>query len=106
MWKHLGKLIIGTTTGMCLFFTGLSTMEGVIFRPDSTGKYVFSIGSIISYLQLPFNINKWRYAWGLLPEISLWTKIKLWNLNWVIMVTIGVCLIYLVDFISGLKYIA
>lgn len=90
-------LLVGPAVGLMGFSVGLATLEGVLFRPDHQNIYRFNLDTLMDYIKLPFNRHKYQIAWGLLPGISLGSRFKLWNLNWVIMVgsgTIGSLLYY------------
>ena len=80
---------IGPIIGLCAFIYGLVTLENVLWRMDSDGKVNFSHQNLWEYIKLPFNSTHWRQNWGLLPNISMITRLTLLNLNWVAMVGVG-----------------
>lgn len=83
------KLIIGPIGGFCGFLIGLCTMNGIFVRPNAQGQKTFILCNLIQYLKLPFSTDKFQIAWATLPNISLLTRLKLLNLNWVVMVGFG-----------------
>ena len=84
-WPYL----IGPLGGFFAFLIGVGTMENMLWRTDSDGIAQFSYQNFIEFLKLPFDTINWRQNWALLPEISIVTRLKLLNLNWVAMVGIG-----------------
>ena len=83
--------IIGPALGFCAFLIGVSSMNGIFFRPDETGQQRFTVGGFIDYLKLPFTSDKIKrdIAWGLSNNVPITTRLKMLNLNWVAMVGTG-----------------
>lgn len=82
-------LIIGPIVGFGTFLLGVATMEGVIFRKDDNNKTKLRLDNLWQYIKLPFEKNHYKTAWGLIPGLSFNSRLKLWNLNWIIMVGCG-----------------
>ena len=82
-------LFIGPLIGFSAFLIGVITMEGIIIRKDDNNKIKLRLDNLISYMKFPFSPKQYKLAWGLIPDLSLYTRLKLWNLNWVIMVGCG-----------------
>jgi hypothetical protein len=82
-------LLLGPVFGFCVFLFGVSTMEGVLFRKDDENNIRFRLDNIWEYLKLPFDKKQYKIAWGLIPGLSFCSRLKLWNLNWLIMVGCG-----------------
>jgi hypothetical protein len=82
-------LAAGPIVGLGSFVLGVVTLDGVLTRPDETGQFQYRLDNVWEFVKLPFNPDKYDIAWGLLPNISLWTRLKLLNLNWVVMVGLG-----------------
>jgi hypothetical protein len=80
-------LIVGPLVGLFAFLIGVVTMEGVVFRKNSENKVVFCPMNVVNYFMLPFSRTNAALAWGLLPNITFEERLKLWNLNWIIMVS-------------------
>ena len=84
-------LFLGPFLGFSTFVVGLCTMEGIFLRPNAQGDLQFSMRNFIDYLKFPFNFGQRHIAWGYAPNISLLTRLKMLNLNWLAMVSIGSC---------------
>lgn len=82
-------LLVGPFIGFCSFCIGLITMEGVMIRKDSEGNKQLRFDNVWQYLKLPFDSKNYEMVWGLIPGISMESRLKLLNLNWVAMVGIG-----------------
>ncbi len=72
-------MIFGFIIGFIIFLFELEspTMGGVLFRPNSDGIMVFSLGSLITIMIAPF-----KY-------LDFWTNYELITVNWIIMSLIG-----------------
>jgi len=84
-WPYL----IGPFGGFLAFLMGVGTMENVLWRTDADGISKFRYENFIEFIKLPFDTQNWKQNWGLLSDISISTRLKLLNLNWVAMVGIG-----------------
>jgi hypothetical protein len=82
--------LCGMTMGMGAFIYSLAAddMNGTLFRPDATGKIVFTPGNILNIMKQPF-IQKF-----------FWSK-KYWSINWIIMVTAGACMGICIEYIAN-----
>ena len=80
---------IGPIIGFGTFLLGVATLEGVLFRRDEHNVIKFRPDNFWSYMEAPFKKNKFGVTWGIIYGLPFSQRVKLWNLNWVIMVGCG-----------------
>jgi hypothetical protein len=76
--------LIGLIVGLGLWYNNISTMEGVMERPDENGNQISTPANILEYAKLPFNKDKLDIAWATVPDISVKDRVNLLGLNWVV----------------------
>jgi len=88
--EHL-PLLIGPAIGFTVFLVGVSTMENVFYRQDTTGDKKFSCNSFAGYLTIPFTTDteKRKIMWGVASDMDFVSRLKMLNLNWVAMTLLG-----------------
>ena len=82
-------IVLGSLFGYATFLLSLFTMEGILTRPDQQGEYKYTFQNFYEYMKLPFSINKFPLIWGIHPKLKFIDRIKMLNLNWVFMTTLG-----------------
>ncbi|MCJ7637330.1 MAG: hypothetical protein MUO21_07555, partial [Nitrososphaeraceae archaeon] len=82
-------IAIGSAVGLGLCLISVTTMEGIIKRPNIEGELVLTSENLIEYAKLPFNKEKQEVAWGTVPDIDLLDRFKLLSMNWVAMAGTG-----------------
>ena len=83
--------LLGPLAGFSIFLINVATLGGVFFRPDDKGKQRFTLSGFIEFLKAPFSYGttKFETVWGLFPDISFISKLKMLMLNWILLVGIG-----------------
>ena len=84
--------IIGSTLGFMTFLISITTMEGVLYRPNSKGDREFTLEIVKNYLLAPFDIGtpKFDTVWGNLKNLTFSDRMKLLQFNWIAMTSIGI----------------
>ena len=84
-------LLIGPAIGFTIFLIGVSTLENVLYRQDTSGNKKFSLNSLYGYFTVPFTSDeaKRKMMWGVAPDMDLSSRLKMLNLNWVAMTLLG-----------------
>lgn len=80
---------IGSVVGLGICLISVTTMEGIIKRPNIEGELVLTSENLVEYAKLPFNEEKLPIAWGTLSNISFIDRLKLLSMNWVAMAGTG-----------------
>jgi hypothetical protein len=84
-------LFLGPTIGFLIFLAGVTTMDGIFVRPDTENNKVFTMDGFKDFLKAPFETgtNKFKVLWGITPGVSLKSRLKMLQLNWVAMTGLG-----------------
>ena len=86
--------IIGPVLGFSMFLYNVTSMEGILFRPNTQGQKEFTLTVLKDYLVAPFQIgsSKFDTVWANYNGLTFMECIDLLKLNWVAMVSAGLCM--------------
>ena len=110
-------IILGSVVGFSVFTLSVVTMDGIIFRPTSEGKLKFTCKVFKEYIKAPlalalaYKTTKFYTVWGIpqvegnsvLISIKLLDRMKLLQLNWIAMVSIGIIIISSIVYLYNLQ---
>jgi len=97
-------LIIGPVLGFMTFLYNVTSMEGILYRPNIQGKKEFTLTVLKDYLVAPFQIgsSKFDTIWANYSGLTFMECIDLLKLNWVFMVSAGLCTSALIILFKGI----
>ena len=84
--------IIGGLFGFGIFLQGVASTGNIFTRPNNNGVKKFTTKGISEFLIAPFDYKseKFKIVWGLSKGLPLKERIKMIQLNWILMTTIGI----------------
>ena len=91
MFSDRSILIIGAIAGFALFLYNVTTMDGVMYRPNGQGDDTFTLLVLKDYLIVPFQVGtiKFNTIWANYDHLTLADRVNLLQLNWVAMTLSG-----------------
>ena len=87
-------LIVGPVLGFMTFLYNVTSMEGILFRPNTQGQKEFTLSVIKDYIVAPFQTGtpKFDTIWATYDGLTFTERIELLKLNWVAMVSLGLAI--------------
>ena len=84
-------ILAGPIIGFSIFVISTATLGNVYFRPNDKNIAHFTLTNLISFIKTPLQFNTYpcKILWGAAPGIDFKTRLKMLQLNWIVMTGLG-----------------